>query len=159
MSERVTQRHSEAVSHAFTWVPARVLELAGCDIFCGDPVFAGLHRIERTLGGRSYRDTAHVCYPHHVADRRVTMVLPDVPPWYTVIHELGHALDWHVSERSGQRLTFRPVTAYARTDRMEAFAEAFCAWFWPFGEFRSDIGAEPDRESYEFFDRLATAGW
>lgn len=75
-----------------------------------------------------------------------------------MIHEIGHALDWAVIERSGHAHTFTPVTPYARTNRMEAFAEAFRAWFWPFGEFPEAIGS-PDRESYEFFDRIAYGGW
>src|SRR5215207_6344556 len=147
MAERITsKRNAEAIGDALEYVPWRMREIAVFDGFCGDALFAGLHRIEVTPDGRSYRGTAHACFPTHVADKRMTLVFPEPPAWYTVIHELGHALDWALTERAGRALTFSPVTEYARTNRWEAFAEAFAAWFWPFGECPVVVG-EPDRAS------------
>jgi hypothetical protein len=156
MMERITtQRFAEPVADALGWLPPRLREMAGADVFCGDPLFAGLHSFLRADDGRSYRDTAHVCYPPHVRDRRSTVVFTEPPDWYTVIHEFGHVIDWHLSERAGEMVTLNPVTAYARTNRFEAFAEAFTAWFYPL--------EEPyfvhDQASREFFDRLAWGGW
>ena len=95
--------------------------------FTGDPIFAGLHRYT-TTSGRSYRHVAHCCYPVHFAhrpadDRPTTIVLPVPPTPTTVVHELGHALD----HRLGFTHDAAPVTWYARTNRREAFAEAFTA--------------------------------
>lgn len=99
-----------------------------------DPVFSGVHPFETTRDGRSYRDTACCCYPWHIIgprDRRVTtVVLPSFQDGWrgvkTIVHELGHALD----ESIGRRETVTPVSTYARTDRDEAFAEAFTRWCW-----------------------------
>ena len=110
-------------------IPKRINDQIRTDWFCGtDPVFAGLHDSLDTFDGRSYRDTAHTCYPYHIAGprdrKRMTIVLPTVPDWYTVLHELGHVLD-HRLEFSH---TAAPVTEYAGANRQEAFAEAFSTW-------------------------------
>lgn len=73
--------------------------LQGVRFWCGvDPVWSGLHRYTTVADGRSYRETAHACYPWNLvgpADRRQpTVVLPaPVEPW-VVVHELGHLLHW-----------------------------------------------------------------
>ena len=43
------------------------------------------------------------------------------------MHEYGHALD----EIDGFDWYATPCTEYARTDRFEAFAEAFTKWVFP----------------------------
>lgn len=124
----------ESVGRALDVVPSRVLErLTGVQFFLGaDPVLAGLTLWDYTGDGRSYRDTAHVLYDFHqhhrpADDRPVTVVIPELEPPEVVVHELGHALD-HALGFSHEA---RPVTAYAATNRHEAFAEAFTAWLWP----------------------------
>lgn len=160
MAERVTQRHAEAVAEALTYIPPRLRPLVGCDVFCGDPIFAGLHDTVDIADGRSYRDQAHVCYPHHVADRRVTLVLPerrgDVA---VVLHEFGHVLHWHLQDRAGgwhEVPTLEPVTRYATTNDEEAFAEAFVAWFYPPRQIEAcrQWWLRWSRANDEFFDRL-----
>lgn len=127
----------EGIERALACIPPRIRERLGCDFFIGaDPVFAGLHdydEVDQTVNGiqreRSYRNTPHACYEHHTIDKTVTVVLPlqfDVAP-PTVIHELGHVLDWGL----GQEHEAYPVTPYATYNRQEAFAEAFAAWLMP----------------------------
>lgn len=112
--------------------------LAETHLFLGaDPIFSGLHagfsEAARSAFGYTgpvaYGSVAHCCYPWHV-DVRVehpVIVIPlDCPP-STIVHELGHVLDW----LTGFEIEFEPCTAYAQINRMEAFAEAFESWFIP----------------------------
>ena len=99
-----------------------------------DPVFAGISDQEDIADGRSYRTTAACYYPEHLIgprDRRVTtIVMPSPEPGWlgvqTVVHELGHALD----EVTRFEHVAAPVSEYAKTNRREAFAEAFTSWVW-----------------------------
>jgi hypothetical protein len=152
-----SHRQIEAVGWTMDWLPWRLAEMAATDIFCGDPIFAGLHETVEIGDGRTYRTEAHVCFPCHVPDRRVTVVLPVPETPRIVLHELGHVLDWHLISRAGEAIDFQPVSAYAKTNRMEAFAEAFVAWCY--GPDATNSGLGFDRESREFFDRLASGGW
>lgn len=139
-----------AVDAALELYPPPARALLECDLWAGiDPVFAGLHRYDTLDDGRSYRTTAHVCYPRHVdghADRRrTTIVLPtraalEIP---LLVHELGHVLD----ERLGFELTAAPVTAYARGSRMEAFAEAVRGWLTPEDPVFEPAGRDPAFEA------------
>lgn len=134
MRRLVGAGHREAIQAGLTFIPSGIRSLlSGTHFLCGvDPVFVGLHSYEDTGDGRSYSNTAHCAYPFHQsavarADRVTTIVLPQpVEPW-VIVHELGHVLD----ERLGFDFTPTPVTAYAETHRMEAFAEAFTAWCIP----------------------------
>lgn len=120
-----------------------------------DPVFIGLHDYTDHSDGYSYAETAHCCYPHHLlgpADRRVTTVVLPYPTVakYTppiIVHELGHALDYAI----GEQHIAAPVTEYARTNREEAFAEAFTSWAWPDPEFYE----RPDDATLALFTELA----
>ena len=72
------------------------------------------------------------CYPHHMlgpADRRVTTIVLPGTAWgpLLIVHEIGHAL--HETFDFGPHSD--PVTDYARTNKHEAFAEAFTSWCWP----------------------------
>ena len=126
---------AEPISVALSLLPSRMRErVAHAEWFAGaDPIFAGLTAHKLTKDGRSYRDTAHVCYPFHLehrprAERVSTVVLPKpVPPW-VVVHELGHVLHESLDFATHDPA---PVSTYARTDRWEAFAEAFTAWICP----------------------------
>lgn len=160
--QRVTsQRHAEPVGRALDLLPRRVRELAGhCDVFCGDPLFGGLHPTETTPDGRSYRDQAHVCLPGHVRDRRVTVVLPVVEPVTTVLHELGHVVHCELERRLGRGVVVAPVSEYAETNRFEAFAEALLAWLYPadrLADYWPAARVEP--AGRELLDRLARGGW
>lgn len=166
--DRIRQAQAEVFSAAMEKVPARLHSLLGCDLFCGDPLFAGLWRPEwqltSTVDGRSYHDTACVAFPYHMRDKRLTMVLhKDDTSVYTVLHELGHVLHWNLFERMGESWKgfpgMVPVSRYAVGSWWESFAEAFVAWFysprerdendyWPWGHVRSND---------EFFDRLLLA--
>lgn len=106
--------------------------LPGLQFVAGvDPIFAGVHSFTTTRDGRSYSQTACCCYPFHMlgpSNRRVTtIVLPVLVHPFTIVHEIGHALhetfDWEPDPPA--------VTDYARTDKHEAFAEAFASWCWP----------------------------
>jgi hypothetical protein len=129
--------YREAIAFAFDLIgPTLTQRLGHVQFVCGvDPVFTGDVRQTTTFDGRSYRDTACCAYGFHMpvpADRRVTTImLPTMYPNYgtphTIIHELGHAL--HETVRFEPTMT--PVTDYAKSNRWEAFAEAFTAWVWP----------------------------
>lgn len=139
--------YTELITTAYTLIPQPMHRLIRPHILCGtDPGFAGLHRYTSASYGRSYADTWHVTYPKQqilpaLQDRHTTVVIPhatDDAPWVYrryghhrpiagIIHELGHVLD--------ETLRFEhnatPVTAYAHTNRREAFADAFTAWLIP----------------------------
>lgn len=139
--------YAELISAAYEVIPAPIHRLIRPHVLCGtDPKFAGLHNFQSATYGRSYGDTWHVVYPYHqalpaVRDRRTTVVIPhlvDKAPLVRakyghhhsvamMVHELGHVLD----ESLGFDHDASPVTEYAKTDRAEAFAEAFTAWLIP----------------------------
>lgn len=120
-----------------------------------DPVFVGLHNIATAKDGRSYKQTAHCCYPSHIrrpaAERVTTIVLPtlDCLTRAVVVHELGHALH----EIVGFGVRPEPTTEYAKVDRYEAFAEAFTTWrFLSYGD---DDALFNDGPTIALFEELA----
>ena len=143
--------YREAIGFALGLLPVPIADrLSHVQFVCGvDPVFAGLHDTATTDDGRSYGLTAHCAYgwglPRPASDRVTTIVLPIVPLPSTVVHELGHALH----ETLGFDPEAEPVTEYAKTNRWEAFAEAFVAWrFWGYGD-------EPDDRTVWLLDAMA----
>jgi hypothetical protein len=112
--------------------------LDSVDVVAGvDPVFVGVHGERNTGDGRSLRRTAHYTKSWGANDRRPTINYPEIRaderryglwyPVFVVVHELGHYLD----ELTGWQHPAEPVTAYAQTNRDEAFAEAFTVWAVP----------------------------
>jgi hypothetical protein len=154
------QRYAEALTLGLSYLPTLILRrLTAVRIVCGvDPVFAGLTRTVIAADGRSYRDTPHVCWPIHLRhrpadDRQTTVMFPTVPHPVTVAHELGHALDWSL----GRTHTAVPVTDYARTNRDEAFAEAFTAWMFKAGYYGDADVLYADGATVRLFDDLAAS--
>lgn len=150
-------RFNDAIGVAVAHIPPGIArQVAYADFFCGaDPVFAGLHRYADSGSGRPYSQTAHVVYPFHqvglsLANRRTTVVMPVLEGPWTVAHELGHVLD----EVTGFVHVAVPVTAYAQTNRREAFAEAFTAWLGWYGE---EFAVRVDDATAALFDGLAVA--
>lgn len=137
---------AEQVDIALDLIPESIrVRLTGVGFVLGvDPVFAGVHHFIDTDDGRSYREVAHCCYPHHVLghakDRRTTICVPAVTPGWggvrELVHELGHALD----STLGFQHEADPVNDYAALNRAEAFAEAFAYWVW------GDDGVDPATE-------------
>lgn len=137
MSVRATRIHGrghrERIGLAIDIIGPRIMaRLPHLQFVAGvDPVFAGVHGYETITDGRSYHDAAACCYPFNLlgpADRRVTTIcLPSVEHPFNIIHEIGHALHETVDFEPAPP----PVTAYARTNKYEAFAEAFTSWCWP----------------------------
>jgi len=122
-----------AVGEALTYLPAGIRRIAeSADFLLGaDPVFVGLHRYEAISAQSSYRNTAHVSYPHHSLDQSLTLVMTphDGPCVNTLLHEFGHVLDYRLRERLGYWLPApRALGAYAARDRWESFACAFHSW-------------------------------
>ncbi len=156
MSRIPDARWRDPIGRAMAMLPIGIRDrLAHVQFVCGvDPIFAGIHRAVDTNDGRSYRNTPHCCYPYHLdapADRRVTtIVLPEPEPAYIIVHELGHALDHTI----GRKHMAAPVTEYARTNRDEAFAEAFVAWRYLYGD--QDV-ANRDKATRSLFRELARA--
>lgn len=157
---RILQPHAEAIAEARRYIPHRFLELAGCDVFCGDPFFAQLYHPGQAdrhpQTGRSYRELCHVAYEHHCKDKRVTMVLPREPSPLVVVHEFGHVLHSHLGWRNVPRL--EPVSDYAHLNRHEEFAEAFALYccYWPeaLDRFDGQSWWKWSRPNAEFFKRL-----
>jgi hypothetical protein len=137
MDRIATFAYAEAIGEAVAVIEAPIMALLQhIDFLAGvDPIFAGLHAYDDGWGPRSYRTTAHVCYPYHCLNRRerTTVVLPtlqNAKP-YVVCHELGHCLD-EVLAFGHDAL---PVDDYAATNRREAFAEAFTfRYYWTSAE-------------------------
>jgi hypothetical protein len=154
-----TQRDAEPIAHALTILPSGIrARLAHVQFVAGvDPIFTGLHNYATTTDGRSYGDTAHVAYPFHLthlprAQRITTVVLPAPEEPWIVVHELGHALDDSIGF---DRHEVQPVTDYAKTDRWEAFAEAFTAWLCPdIYATAQDLLAQ-DKATLSLFEELA----
>ena len=117
------------VGLALDCFPPCLRQLLEFDVFNGDPVFAGIKRYpnEKASDGRSYRDTAHVCYPYHTYDGRTTVVLPQPIGVSHTVHELAHVLDYALDFS----VDAQPVTRYAQTNRREAFAEFVTALLVP----------------------------
>lgn len=154
-------RFVESVGPALDLIPEAIRRrVENVDIFAGaDPVFAGLHSYEEMTHGRSYRSTTHVVYPWHIkrpaSDRVTTLVLCEPEPLWVIVHELGHVLD----EALGFDHTAQPTTDYSKTNRGEAFAEAFTAWIKPdeyAAEWLQDKLHE-DRATIHLFEELAAA--
>lgn len=182
--ERVrTQRFAEAVTDGLSSLKPEHQQFVHSitDFFEGDPLFAGLHSTEDSTDRgveniRSYRTTAHVCYPWHIerplSEQRTTIVLcgKHALAWHTVTHEVGHALHCHLWDQSWRWLDFPRVWApgghYDGSSYLdfeeERFAEAFVSWLGP-----KDRPRDPWWETYiyqpevwEFFDRyFSDAGW
>jgi hypothetical protein len=153
--------YSELIEAAYHLIPPSMHPLIRPHFLCGtDPLFAGLHGTESSEDGdpRSYRDTAHVAYDFHQSvprsRRYVTVVMPEPCSLQEMVHELGHVLDGSL----GLRVETKPVTWYAKVDRLESFAEAFTAWVMPFG-YRygaaKDRLYDGDRATVALFDQLA----
>jgi hypothetical protein len=143
--------YSAAIGAAYELIPTSLHGRLQPHFLTGsDPVFAGLHGYRDISDGRSYRNTAHCCYPYHQlgiskALRRTTIVMPKVVGPITIVHELGHVLD----ESLRFEVLAEPVTAYAAGNRYEAFAEAFTSWLVP------GYADAPDRSILALLEGLA----
>jgi hypothetical protein len=152
------QDAGELLSMALDWLPESMASRLGfVHFFIGDPVFAGLHKVEVAHDGGSFR-TADQYVSERLQShrprsaRRPTIVLPFGPArTERVVHELGHALD----EVLGYEWLAKPVNDYAHVDECEAFAEAFTAWVGlPSCQTERDRLYRSDRESAAFFDAI-----
>lgn len=85
-----------------------------------DPVWVGLHDMETTEDGRSYRWEASHFYPTKQWGGVGTVVLHGLNT-RTIVHELAHALHYRMWD---QRFDLTPVNWYALTNRFELYAEA-----------------------------------
>lgn len=153
MQRLVSYAYSGAINHAFDLLPIRIaIILKYVHFFTGtDPIYAGLHRYTDTDDGRSYRDIAHACYPWHIIDKSLTIILPTLESAspYIVIHELGHILDY-ITHFNHNAL---PINDYAQTNRREAFAESFAAQYFWLGKEAEDI-FQSDRQTQCYFESL-----
>jgi hypothetical protein len=66
----------------------------------------------------------------------------------TIAHELGHVLHEQVGL---DFMVLVPVTDYAQTDRLEAFAEAFTAWL---GWYGPEVAHKVDEKTLALFTSL-----
>lgn len=124
--------------------------LARVDFLTGThPVWAGL--LESWWEKHPYEDgrvQAACSYPSHTSDRSITVILLETDWPVAVIHELGHALQY--IERLGAWEAL-PVTPYAYNSTHEAFAEAFTARYFHYGD---EAVRWQDRATDDLFSRL-----
>lgn len=132
MADRIPNtRFSEPIFYGLRLFEPFLSWLPAVRFVCADPIFVGLHSIEDISDGRSYRDTAHTSYPFHLNGPRsrrlptIVLPVPEVPKY--VVHELAHVLDYAL----GFSHKAVPVSAYAKVNRREAFAEAVTAYLVP----------------------------
>lgn len=159
--DRIKAGYSELIQAAYNIIPATLHDKIRPDFLCGtDPIFAGLHEFETSVDTRSLRNTAHVAYTFHQtgiskSNRRTTVVLPDntigLPrdSEYTVpfmVHELAHVLHCELNFDHDAE----PVTKYAKTNKYEAFAEAFTSWLLPW----YTPWMRPDDKTIAYFEGL-----
>lgn len=149
------QRYAETINEALSRFPAGMARrLDHVQFLCGvSPVFAGLHTFAVAADGRNYADVPHCAYPFNInrpaSERVTTIVLPTPQPPHIVFHELAHALH----PIAGFEHHPVPVTAYARVDRFEAFAEALTTWrHYGYGD---ETALYADRKTCALFDALA----
>ena len=143
--------YSTLIGAAFDVIPSTIKKMLYYTHFLTgtNPIKAGLHNYINCDDGRFYCNTGHFVTPESqfilpLALRHPTIVLPTLIPVYHVVHELGHALDYIL----GGLHIARPVSDYAKTNREEAFAEAFTSWlFWGYGE-------QPDTSTLTLFESL-----
>lgn len=153
--DRIKPGYSAVIEAAYNLISQEIHHLIRPDFLTGsNPVLAGLHQWEFAADGRSLNQTAHVYYGQHQTwlsktQRRTTVVLPVPPSIYTVVHELGHVLH----EQVGTELVVDPVTRYAQTNHLEAFAEAFAAWHFP-----GFYPLPPCDKAQALFETLANGG-
>lgn len=126
-------RYRPLVEAARDLIPPGVAGLVEPRYLIGvSPHFVGLHhsRMEDAFPdlaarGNSYEACAHACYSFHTPDGRPTIVMPQPhlyhDPVATLLHEHGHLFD----EATGFHIAAPETTRYSRTNRQEAFAEAF----------------------------------
>ena len=150
MNRITSHEYKEAIYYAYQLLPLPIANmLQGVHFLTGtDPVYAGLHRCINTHDGRSYRNTAHVNFPG-----KTTIVLPkleDACP-YVIIHELGHCLD----EILGFAHIALPINDYAKTNRLESFAESFAAQYFWLGE-KEEVIFQSDKATQYLFEKLVT---
>lgn len=115
----------EAIGQAFVLLPTFMQQrLSHVRFVTGvDPNFIGLHSYK--LNGNP-----HYCRERHIdgpRSRKVeTIVLPR-PDVEVIVHELGHAFHTVLNDDT----ILAPVSNYAKTNKYEAFAEAFAFFFCP----------------------------
>ena len=166
-------RYSELIEDAYSCIPPNIAKLIShVHFFCGtDPVYAGLVK-EKTLifpGTEGVFSTRNWIYymNYNCTDwvinkslRSPTIFLPNfnsIPKGFAltthdVLHELGHVLDFVLPF---EILDITPVTEYAESSNLEAFAESFVSWLL-YG-----YGDEPSKEIVDLFERLKEkeCGW
>lgn len=147
MNRLVSSEYSEMIGRALYVLPDNLrARLRHVNFLTGtDPIYAGLHHYTQTAAGDSYLDVFSTAFRCHTSDRSTTIILPYVNNPVYVFHELGHALD----ETLGWSHTAAPVSEYAKTDRTEAFAEAFTAWQYWYGDQDALYGDEATVRLFE----------
>lgn len=122
------------INRAYEIIPKKYHKYLECDWLIGkDPIKFGLHNFTDTSDGRTYRNTAHVAYPHH--HRKLyylpsVVVLPEPDTVDVVVHELAHVIHFNINF-DGPKEGIVPVSWYAKTNWYEAFAEAFTSLVIP----------------------------
>lgn len=157
-----TQRQAEAIAAALDYIPDRLLPLTGCDIFCADPWFAGVHDLREADNGETVELRAHAVNESITRDRRRVICIPEEVEVVTVLHEMAHIIDYTLWDRTGGRHLPRmePINAYAENYYGEAFAESFVQWLYGAEMVNKLLVERPhmwdrwSRENDEWWDRL-----
>jgi hypothetical protein len=161
MERIVNQQYAELIAYAISAVPDKIMDIIKpVHFFTGtNPIFAGLETgAETTEDGKPFREIMDMHYipiesqlhlPKYLRYPTIVMPNPLEKPG-DIVHELGHVLDdrtmWYLYQTD-----ILPVSEYAKTDKYEAFAEAFGAWlFYDYGNDR-----QIDPETLALFERLS----
>ncbi len=162
MNRIMRQADAEALAAALDLMPMNIRQrLEGTHVLTRtDPAFVGLHFYDSIDGTDTpFSQCAHVAWQPTLAhlprcQRDTTIVLPVDYCFglWTITHEFGHVLH----EQIGYEHVASPISVYARTNKWEAFAEAFASWCLP--DMRPTWGDEPlpvDPATVHLFEDLA----
>ena len=159
-------KYSELISTAFDKLPLGIAsKLRYTHFFTGtSPIYAGLFDYTEASFGRSYHTVWSVACLHHQMGlpkklRQTTIVMlkfslkgyPMRLLPMLVVHELGHVLD-ELLDWSHIAL---PITRYAKSNRGEAFAEAFTLWLNPEYAEYYQVYHSVDERTLSLFQHLA----
>ena len=138
--------------------------LENVEILAGySPTFTGLYPFYIFPDGRTTDDCSHIHYPAGINRDVPVIVMNKEEPFsrYThdsMVHEFGHAIHWYLGFPDWDIV---PLWDYAETNRHEAFACSFTAWFYKQGKDCWGYGREEllrvDPATAHRFDILAAS--
>lgn len=152
MNKFAHHKHNILIQTALERIPKGLHKYLDCDFLIGfDPIAMCLHNHEFSSDGRSLREIAHVLYPELSADKRLTVIVPELDfSLEYMVHEFAHVLR-HNIDFNGPNWVWH-TTEYSRANYEEAFAERFTTMIFP--GYCSDYEGETEEEFLIFMQKL-----